>query len=369
MALTERYVSSSGVDTWANATSASTPASWATMLTDAIAGDRVNIKQDGTYTLGASSAMTGVGTTTSPIILRGYKTAIGDGNQGRTGANGALVTTNMPVIAYDATFGLSIGAFTILESLNVSSNNSAPCVTLGTNCLVRSCKAINASTNASAIGIAGNTNAVIFDCDAQLTGASGGSAAVANQGTSGVRVLCNRISGGPAIGVNCTTNHVVIAGNLIFASTTNHIKVGSAGAPITILFNTLVGATSTGILMTTGSTNLSAIVGNMITDNGAYGMNWVSAAGAGLFANNRFRDNTSGDVNLGTDWRAAATYGEVTTDTGGPETDYTNSGAGDYTLISASPAKAAGWLPYMDIGALQRQEAGGGAARRFVQNL
>jgi len=54
-------------------------------------------------------------------------------------------------------------------------------------------------------------------------------------------------------------------------------------------------------------------------------------------------------------------HGHVTTDTGGAETDYTGAGSTpfDLTLIADAPAKAAGTVPYLDIGALQRQEPAG----------
>jgi hypothetical protein len=358
MALTERYVSSTGTDTYANSTNPSTPMSLTTALANAVAGDRINVKADGTYTRAASDAAAASGTTTSPIIYRGYSSTIGDGNLGRTNGNGALITTNMPVIAYDAGFSLTVLTLTLLESLNISGNVSTGAVIPGANSCIKSCKIVNASTNSAAAGITFTTNDVAFDCDVELTGASGGNAAIAS--TAGViRVLFCRIKGGPAAGVSMTGSSTVV-GNVIFSSATNAIKSGG-GSIHTILLNTLVGASSTGILMTTGSTNLSVFIGNMITDNGAYGLNWVSAAGAGLNAYNRYRDNTSGNINLGTDWTTATSYANVTTDTGGPETDYIDQSTGDYRLISASPAKAAGWFPYMDIGALQRQEAGGSA--------
>lgn len=369
MALTERHISSAGTDTWVNSTNIATPCSWATMSANLTAGDRANVKADGTYTLGASDTITGPGTTTSPAIIRGYKDALGDGFQGRTGGNGALITTHMPVIAYDATFKLTVPAFTLLESLNMSAAINGSTVSLTSPGAIKSCKITNSSIGAAAAAIIITNSSIVFDCDLELTGASGGLAAVSSTTQTSVRILCCRIKGGPAVGITFSTGTPIIFGNVIFASATNHIKATNAAATPTILYNTLVGATGTGILMTTGSTSLSAIIGNMITDIGAYGLDWVSAAGAAVTGYNRWRDTTSGDVNLGTDWRTATAYADVTTDTGGPETDYTNSGTDDYTLISASPAKAVGWPKYLDIGALQRQESAGGAARRFVQNL
>lgn len=366
MALTERYVSSTGTDTWANATNSATPASWATMLTDAVAGDSVNIKQDGTYTLAASSVMTAAGSTTSPIVLRGYKTTIGDGNTGRTNGNGALTVTNMPVISFDATFKLTVLGATILESLNISTNNSATSVSLGANCVVRNCKIANPSNN-SAAGIFTATAgpSVIIGNDLLLTNANAASVNI-NGSNITHRIIANRLQGG--IAISTTSGHIISAFN-VFLGTTTHIRTTSAAGMVTSISDDLQGASADGVAIVTTSTALHCFANGMLTDNGAFGINFTSAAAEAVIASMRYRDNTSGPTNLGTDWVSATSWDIVSTDTGGPETDYTDAATQDFRLISASPAKAAGILPYLDIGALQRQEAGGGAARRFVQNL
>lgn len=356
MALTDRYVSSTGTDTWANATNSATPASWATMLTDAVAGDRVNVKADGTYTLAATSTMTGAGSTTSPIIIRGYASTIGDGNLGRTNSNGELITTNMPLIAYNDTFKLTILGATIIESLKITTNNNTSSVSLGANSAIKSCVIINSSNATGANTITPITMDTILDSDLTLSNPNAAAVNVQLNNTT-VRLFGNRIKGG--ICVQTGSGHIILVGNVIFGAV-NCIKTTVAGGIVTAFQNTLVGSSGDAISIVTASTAMHAIVNNMITDNGAYGVNLTSAAAEPVFAYNRFRDNTSGHINLGTDWTTGTSWGHVTTDTGGPETDYTDQSTNDYSLISASPAKAAGWFRHLDIGALQREEPAGG---------
>lgn len=102
----------------------------------------------------------------------------------------------------------------------------------------------------------------------------------------------------------------------------------------------------------------------MITDNGGFGVDATAATNGVFLSNNRFRDNVMGAVTNATDWVTATSYSQVTTDTGGAETDYVAAGSQDYRLINASPATGAG-APFSDIGGLQSTNgpagAGGGA--------
>jgi hypothetical protein len=363
MSLTERYVSSTGSATYANSTNPVTPMSLTTALANAVAGDRINVKADGIYTRTASDTAVGIGSVTSPIIYRGYLLTPGDGFQGRTGANGALVLSNMPVIAYDDTFRLTLTAFTIFESITLIANLAATsaALTTGTDCLIIRSNIDNAGTGTGTSAIQLTARAVIFDCDVMLSNPAVTAAAI-NGINQHVRVLCSRIKGG--VGITTSSGTPIIVGNVIYACSGNGIVTTAAGGAITAVGNTIVG-NATGINIIAASTVLHCIVGNMLTDHSAYGVNFNTPANAGFFAYNRPRDNASGDINLGIDWTAATRYGDVTTDTGGPETDYVDAGANDYKLISTSLAKGMGWFPFRDIGALQREESaegGGGAA-------
>lgn len=363
MAITEKHVSSLAAG-GGNGDSYATAWTLTEAFANAVAGHRVNVWADGTYTRTASDTPANAGTSTSPIIYRGCKNAIGNGYQGRTNGNGPLITTNMPSIAYNSTFRLTTtGAFTVWESLNISGLVSTAVIAQGTDSVLCGCKVNNASTNAGAAGVAPSSRSIVFNNDVELTGASGGGQAI-NGGAVRSRIIANRIKGGPGIGISLSTaENVIIVLNTIFASGGNHIVVTATGGSPVIVLNSLVGGSADAIDIVTGNTVLQCIIGNMITDNAGYGIDLNNAAVAAFLAYNRTRDNTLGATHLGDDWVAATSFGHVTTDTGGPETDYQDSAGNDYRLIGASPAKAAGVPQHLDIGALQRAEGGGGANR------
>ena len=383
MALTERYVradAAGGGDGTTDTNSGANGAyTWAEMLSDIAtnggsggrAGYRYNIKAGvGTYsrtTTADSIATTTAGTSTSPIILRGFSSSITDGYQGRT-AGGGLVTTNMPSITY-TTGSLAInGQWIILEALNFSAATNGTSVAITQNCVAKSCKTVNSSTNASAIALSASTNSVVFDCDIELSGASGGSFALTLSTTTG-RAIGNRVKGGPAGCIRAAGASALVALNTLYAGAGALITVNNTIGTPAILFNTIVGGSSDGVDIITGATALQCIIGNIITDNGGYAVDLNSAAVAAFAAYNRTRDNTSGAYNLGTDWLTATKYGDVTTDTGGPSTDYVDSGSNDYRLIAASPATSAAQPASASIGALQRDQAaasGGASSFAFV---
>jgi hypothetical protein len=145
------------------------------------AGVRFNVAASGGAIARAATAdtLTGGGTVTSPVVIRGYSgTTPGDGNQGRTNGSGALVTTNMPSLTY-TTAALTTGAWTILESMNVTGAPSGPLVTEGADGSVKGCVVNNSSTNAAAIGLTtGGLRATVFDNDITLSGGAGGTAAI-----------------------------------------------------------------------------------------------------------------------------------------------------------------------------------------------
>ena len=361
MAITEKYVTTAGAGAH-DGTDEANAYTFTEMVTaingGAHAGNRYNIKQDSGHAQTTTThTFTGDGSTTSPCILRGYKTTITDGYQGRTGSNGALVTTNFPSITFTTGRLTGNGDLFLFECLNISGAPSAALLTLGTSAAVRSCVVTNSSTNAAAVCITGANTAVIYDCDLTLSGASGGLAAINVAGFS-TRVIANRIKGGPAAGVTIGAfGSAAVIDNVFFDSATNHVVTTNTGAGTIIYGNTFPGATGNQIDIITGSTILHLIINNMITDGSAFGVDLNNAAAAAFIANNRTRDNSSGAYELGTDWVAATSYNNVTTDTGGAETDYTDAGSDDYTLVSSSPAKGVGQFNYRDIGALQRQES------------
>lgn len=355
-AITERYVTDSGTDTYANSTNPVTPMSWATAIANAAAGDRINVKV-GTYSrTGTTDTFTNSGTATSPIIYRGYSSTIGDGYLGRT-AGGDLITTNMPTITY-TTGRLATGGFTVLESLNVTaaSTSGSGSVNVNTDSVAKSCLITTTGTNAASVACGLAARAVAFDCDIFLNSASGGNAAITVTGASS-RAIANRIKGGVAQGVVCSSSAVIIM-NTIFSSTGIGVAMTSTSGAPTIAFNTIVSGGGDGVDIITATTGLQCIVGNMITDNTGAGVDMVSTANSAFIAYMRTRDNSSAIANGG-DWITGTNYGAVTTDTGGASTDYVNAGGLDFRLIAASPATSAAMPASASMGALQRSQTGG----------
>lgn len=366
MAITERYVNSAGSGS-ADGSSEANAMSYATFLDymitggsfTAAAGDRFNIIQDTYARTTTTDTWVNGGTATSPVIIRGYKTTITDGYQGRTNGSGPLVTTNMPSITYTTGRLTITGNFIILESLNITGAPSNSTVSLtAANYLVH-CVVANTGTNASSEAVfcgSSGAPAACFDCDMTFSGASGGRGAVSLGNNASSLIGC-RIKGGVIRGVRVASNvHSLIEGCVIYGST-NGIETLATSAGMTVRNCTIVGNSNDGINIITGTTVSQVLIGNLITDNTQYGINGVAAGNAIFAAYNRL-DRNGTATNLATDWLAATSYGHNTT-SATQANEYESYAGNDFRLKSTSPAKGAGFFPYMDLGAIQRQESGG----------
>jgi len=373
MAITEYYVrddAAGGGDGTTNTNSGANGAfTWAQLQTRmsagaAAAGDRYNIRT-GTYSLSATDTWTNDGTSASPIVFRGFSSTIGDlDTQGRTGGNGALDTTNYPVISYTATNRLNASgsAFCIFQNLSLTvagAGVSNPVLATSATGVCIQCSATNPSTNASAQGI---STVVAINCDGALTGGSGGSCAIA---VSASAIAC-RVVQSQADGIRNSSSTGLVYGCTVANCGGDGIKFTSTtvSAILHAIGNTVDDCTGNAIsVASTAFTGLTLIaVNNHVTDSGANGFysNYDGTAQiAGCFLNNRTRTNTTAAINGFDDWAAATTIGHVTSGSTDAD-DFTNAGSNDYSLISASASKGVGLLPYLDIGALQRQESASG---------
>lgn len=350
MAYTAKYSS----DTGAGANDGSSEANawtWAQMITAVNAlggGAGIHVKHKsngGSARTTANDTFTVGGSSTSPLIIEGYLStsgaagALGDGYLGRTNGHccgGNLITTNMPTITY-STGRLTLSTWTILQGFKFASQNTGAAIVTGADCLVSRCVSSNSATNTAATAFTAAARAKFFDCDGTLSGGSGAAAfSLANAGATAIGC---RAKGGPGEGFRLASTGTNLFGSLAYGGATG-VAVTNTAAVATIIGNTIVGNTGDGVNVITGTTGLQAIIDNIITDNGGYGLNGVSAANAVPSLYNRFRDNTSGNYNSATDWLAITKlFGDVTTDTGGPETDYVNAAGNDYRLINGSPAQ------------------------------
>lgn len=358
MALTERYVSTTGAGTH-DGTSEANAFSWAEMITDSAtsaAGTRYNIKNDATYSRTTNSDQLGGGSSTAPKIYRGYNDIPGDGYLGRTNNNGPLITTNMPVVTYTTGRITTIGNHIQIESLNVTSavTGSSSTVNCQTGVLIFRCVVTNTGAASTGLGIiTAAPSSQVVECDVSQTNAAGGVAISLGGGV----LQRNRIKSTASNGVLCAgagTNF--IRGNLIFENGADGINVNNTASVCYFVGNTIVGNTGDGIDIVAAHTGIAYVEDNMITDNGGYGINANGANSLLISGYNRFRDNTLGNFNGTQDWVTATNWGVVTTDTGGQSTDYVDAPSDNFALISGSPGANAGF-PYSSMGAYQLQSA------------
>lgn len=359
MAITEKYASSAGAGA-KDGTSEGAAWDFATMLTTATAGDRVNFK--GNHTLTGNASFTNPGTVTSPLIVRGYASSIGDCSAlGRTNGNGALVTTGMPVINNDQ-YQLTMPAYSIVEALvfSTSARSLGQAVALSNFGGMLRCSVSNTNTGASAAGLDCNgTHSFLVDCDITKGGASGGTWAL-RMSSINWAIGC-RIDGGPAVGVSLSSVGTLV--NCTIIGGTDCVIVNNTSNPVVLVNCTLVGGSSDGVHVVTGNTRNPVIVNCLITDNGAYALYGVDAASAMFAVGNRIDRNTSGVSSGATDWLAAFA-GLNNTTSATQANEYEAAASDDYRLKSTSPALSIGIPLYADLGALQQQPAAssGGAS-------
>jgi len=346
MALTDVFVSNTGANAHDGTSEANAYSVVELAALAAPAGLRGNFKKSVPLVLGSQLAMTAPGTTSQPVIFRGYTTNIGDADLGWT-AGGGIITTNMPTID-TSTFDIAVGqANWIFQDIDITGANvGGPVITLGLGNLMTNCRVVNSGNNALARGISSVNNANIFNCDIETTGATSGICVVSLR--DGSLVGC-RIKSKTSQGASSNQSGAAYIGNTFYECGDDAIFI--AAVDQYVHFNTIVNNIGSAVKIAAHS-HIS-IYGNMITGN-AVPIERSSALPA-YYAYNRTRDNTGAAINLG-DWPE---LNFITTDTGGDETDYNDAAAGDFRLVSGSPGDGAG-PQGQNIGALATMAASGG---------
>lgn len=223
---------------------------------------------------------------------------------------------------------------------------------------------------------------------------SGGPMINIASGATSCRIIGNEFSGtntASAHGISASDNTVVIAYNYIHdlaGTTCDGINLNSSSSLQFIFGNIIDTCTGRGILKASTSTHILALLQNIIYGCGNSGFENANHTLAVLF-NNIFMNNgdAAGEYNLeGGSMFAALSLGnyncfydggagdnllnytaganDITTDP-----DFAGASSGNFALNSGSPCKATGFpgafigglsTGYMDMGPIQRQEAGAG---------
>lgn len=318
---------------------------------------RGNIKE-GSYSIGATTIQQ-AGDATTLSVTRGYSSTIGDlEGQGRN-ADGTLDTTNFPAITL--TGRITCTAFILFEALNISGAVSSELFGTGAVDDVKfiQCKILNTqNTAASPHCIDFDDDIHVINCDLECSGADHGTVCQIDNG--GVIVGC-RFSGqanvpllvcrATAIAIDCQFigNNTGIGVDLELMTSAFPVIIKNSGF---YLLDTAVRFpnSASGIIPT--------IIDCHPTDCAKYIDNlYIGTANIAVIEiNNRTRDNITPRTGIGD----GVNIGEIIDDDGGPETDYTDAGAGNFRLIDGAPGVEAALIAYADCGAYQKEPAAAG---------
>lgn len=341
MAFTERYVTSAA--SGGGAGTEGDPWTWAESLSTAAAGDRVNIQSDSGYSI-SGGTLSAAGTINSRIIFRGYNSTIGDlENQGRN-ADGSINTTNFPVLTTTAAFVPS--NYSTLQNLNITGsiaasilNGSAPDFTFAIECKIQ-----NTLSSTSARAGEGDTSSTFINCDFECTQTTHGD--VFTSDLDAYLIGCRFIGNSSGTFAWCSIREGSVVGcafiNKGTKGTSRGLVLETAGTAEQLVMNNTMYNFDIPIALPnaafTGATPI--FVNNHFTDcnDGINNLFSGTADTTIVEVNSRTRDNTTNRIGLGD----SLNIGEITTDTGGPETDYVDAANGDITLISSAPAVDAG---------------------------
>lgn len=369
MAFTEKYVTTTGTDTYANASNSGTPCSLVTALAGMTGGHRINVKA-GTYANTTTSRATGAaGTTTAPIVFRGYNTAIGD-------LDADFATTPPQVTFTTGQFQLAHG-FQRWQNIDFSGAPTASGVMGVTNSVdavhFDRCRFENTSANSGATASTSTNSSRLVFTRCRFVATSTANTIIDFSGmTSTPKVVfagCAFVGGGDGIRIAPTG-----ASGTGYVFARSAFRVGAHGISDAgtvgychVIGNTFYGGTdgyrSTATRATAG---LVVLYGNAFSNNGGYGAQNSSGTNTAhiMRVANAFGLYTSGKENGFGDMSAVA---EI--DAGA--TSLVKSAA-DLTLAEGSVARAdadAGAWPdeafagYADPGAVQHADP---ARARFV---
>jgi len=310
------------------------PLTLAEAFADTTAGPIVYHIKAGSYSSGAVTIAT-AGSNTAPRLFMGYSTTPGDLWANGYNTYGWLDTTNFPEITMSGS--LTPANYLSFINLKIVGSIAGGLVLTSNYTRFKRCYIEN---TADAIGTAYalyvGTGAIVKDCDLITSGSNSYRVMYASQQCV---ISKNRVMSSSATAVNnsiLTFRHSSVRNNVVIGNGTSPgiLCLGSTLFPLDVEDNTIYNCTDPIQLPNASVTYPVDIDGNHITDcTGGINNLYSGTSNISIMAlNNRTRDNGS---NAGL--VAPIELGEVTTDTGGAATDYTDVANGDLTLISGAP--------------------------------
>lgn len=331
------YVGPSGVTAYASATSHLSPMSYATAVTSGVAGD-ILLFLPGAYT--DSTSRTGVAGTTANAITWWGCNSSGVPLTVTYNADGTPDETDWPIITFTGTGRLTTGTNYSIYAIKFihSITSSSPLTLTGAESCLAECIVENLATAGGTYGVtpAGGSRVYIVGCELNMASASTSGGVVVTLSGAGAIADGNLITGAISgtTGVNISSSTFMMNNRIARCATGIASTSTAAGVGPNQCYNTITGCGS--------AANIPAwvvpsrCIGNMITDN-------TNGYGGGLAAlivsSCRTRDTGSPLFSGTNDWTVNSQFNHVSTDTGGPETDYNNFATLDYRLDFDSPAK------------------------------
>ena len=363
MAYTETFASVAGAGSHDGSTAGNawTLAEAFTNATSVTTATRVNIIS-GDYSSGAD-VIDGVGTIVQLLCFRGYNSTIGDLENTGWNADGTLDTTGFPVITLTDTLshGGNIQKYLLYQNLVFTGSINGLLLgdTGGDRVWMIECKLTNTANNSAAACIRFDNDCGLINCDLECSGAA--HAFVFECDGTGFLIGCRFKGVEDGQGLARMSGGSSIVGNLFQGSSGGNgigFVIESTTLSTSFINNTFYNL-DTAVTYPNAAMNIPGVfVNNHVTDCLEYINSLYSGTANTIMieVNNRTRDNTTPRTGIGD----GANVGEVTTDTGGASTDYTNAGSNDFTLIDGAPGVEAGIRQYTDIGAYQRAAGAGG---------
>lgn len=354
MAWTDRYVTVSGAgsgdgSSWENA--------WT--LAQAVAGMTGGYRcyvEHGTYTITSNTDLTG-GTGTNPSAWIGVASDHSSLlDVGRSSITGELVTTSFPVIDAGTSYLANLGSSAIAACLRFTGSGTSRFMYSRASATYYRC-ACNSThaTNGGATVEAYHSPCNFIDCDFTSATSAAHIIIPAYGCVIGCRVWnTNATPSSTSCGIHVYAGYSVLS-SIIYG-------VGQAlrtNNGVSIVKGCTLYGCGVGIKLSDSASHLYAVQ-NIIYSMASYGISGNTGA---LLESNAIGNCTSGRLDLSASIGQSLTEIDGIALTGDPFVDAANK---DFRLNNTAGAGAAcraaglGWLQYLDLGAVQHQDSGGG---------